>query len=383
MFILKRHICKSLLTVAIFSILLASPIVSFAKEKNIKTELSKKESVHKKLSLKAKSLNKEVKSLRRNLISLSKNLQNREANLLATEKSLKELKTKKHLYIESIYKENQSMGGIVSAARKYSRNPVIAILTHDDPIKAARSLTIIKSVIPSIDKKSKFLKEQLTQLEEVERNISSKLASHKTQKHKINSEVKQLSSLVNRRKKLYEKTKKETKEYEKQLAKLKKESKNLEELMHNIKTKIKRRPNAIAELDLPKSSNGKFMPVSGNFHTKFGETDDMGAESKGITFTTLSGARVVTPMNGTVKFAGPFQGHKSLLIIEHPKGYHSLISGLERVDTVVGASLAAGEPVGVANQELEAPRIYYELRKRGKPINPQKILIANLKQGKG
>ena len=303
--------------------------------------------------------------------------------MLETEENLKELRAKKQEYIERIYKENQSMGGMVSAARKYTRNPAIAILAHDDPIKVARSMTIIKSVIPSINKKSNYLKEQLAKLEEIEQNISTQLASHKIQKQKLNSEVKELSSLVEKRKELYEKTQKETKEYEQELVKLREESKNIEELMQNIKTKIKKRPNAISALDLPSSSNGRFMPVSGNLHTKFGDTDDMGAESKGITFSTLSGARVIAPMDGIVKFAGPFQGHKSLLIIEHPQGYHSLISGLERIDTVVGANLSAGEPVGIANQELESPRIYYELRQKGKPINPQQVLIANIKQRKG
>ncbi len=347
-------------------------------------KLNKKESEHQQLALKAKSLNDEVKSLQKDLVSLSKDLQGRESDLMKSEKSLKELREKKQQYIESIYKEHQSMGGVVSAARKYSRNPMLSIIAQDDPLKVARSMTVIKSVIPSIDEKSNYLKEQLAQLEDIENSITKQMSSQKSQQKKMDSEVQKLTSLIDKRKAMYDKTKEQTKEYEKELVTLREQSKNIEELMENIKTKVKRRPDDLATLDTPLPTGGKsYLPVSGDIYIRFGETDDMGAESKGITFTTLSGATVTTPMPGIVKFAGPFQGHKSLLIIEHPDGYHSLISGLQRIDTVVGASLVAGEPVGITSQELSAPRVYYELRKSGKPVNPQKMLVAQVEQGKG
>jgi len=380
----KRHIKKLFLatiTVVVLSAFFAPDL--YANTADITSELSKKEDAHKKLALKTKSLNTEIQSLRKDLVSVSKDLQMREANLIETEKNLKDLREKKQEYIEKIYKENQSMGGMVSAARKYSRNPTLAILANESPLQVARSMSIIKTIIPTINEKSNYLKEQLAELNEVETKISNELASHKSQKDKLDSEVKQLTSLVEKRKELYYETTKETKEYEAEIARLRKESKNIEELMLNLKTKVQRKPQIVADIDISPSADGKFMPVSGIIYTKFGDTDDMGAESKGITFTTLSGARVITPMSGTVKFAGPFQGHRSLLIIEHPNGYHSLISGLDRIDTMVGATLIAGEPVGVTSTELQAPKIYYELRKGGKPINPQTVLVANLKQGKG
>ena len=88
----------------------------------------------------------------------------------------------------------------------------------------------------------------------------------------------------------------------------------------------------------------------------------------------------MTPLAGTVKFAGTFQKYKQILIVEHEGGYHSLIAGLGRIDTVVGATLFAGEPVGIAETAGTEARIYYELRQDGEPVNPRKLLVAQKKQ---
>jgi len=369
---------------AVFSLLITFSVllplmssVSYAETAaELKQKLNKKEAEHKKISLKAQNLDNEVKGLKKDLVSLSKNLQFREADLLQTEENLKELRKKKQAYIESIYQEHQSMGGVVSAARKYSRNPILSLFAQKDPVDAARSLSIIKSVIPTINQKANFSRTQLVELEEVEKNIEKQISSQRLQQIKLDVQKQKLATLVEKRKNMYEETQAQSDEYKKEVADLRIQSKNLEELVKNIETKTHKAPKVVTSSE---DDNGMFMPVEGAVRTKFGEKDDMGAESQGLTFITLSGARVVTPLSGIVKFAGSFQNYKSLLIIEHPKGYHSLISGLDRIDTIVGANLAAGEPVGITSERLDSPRVYYELRKGGKPVNPQKILAA---QGK-
>jgi murein hydrolase activator len=74
---------------------------------------------------------------------------------------------------------------------------------------------------------------------------------------------------------------------------------------------------------------------------------------------------------------GPFRGYGLILIIEHGEGYHSLLSGLGRIDGDVGQWVLAGEPVGAMGPATEGnPRLYLELRRQGHPINPQPWLAA-------
>jgi murein hydrolase activator len=83
-------------------------------------------------------------------------------------------------------------------------------------------------------------------------------------------------------------------------------------------------------------------------------------------------------------FAGPFRGYGLILIVEHPNGYHSLIAGLGRIDTAVGQHVLAGEPVGVMGSPTDGnPELYFELRRNGQPINPQRGMSASDGKGQG
>ena len=71
-------------------------------------------------------------------------------------------------------------------------------------------------------------------------------------------------------------------------------------------------------------------------------------------------------------FAGPFRGYGQILIIGHGDGYHSLLAGLDRIDSSVGQWLVAGEPVGTMPDGAGKPRLYLELRHDNQPINPRR-----------
>jgi len=359
----------------IFNILLMNPSVSFAdRMKDIKKELINKKAAHKKLSRKSYKIHKEMSSLKKNLISISKNIQKSEYSLIKTEKHLKDLKNKKITYIENIYRDNQAMGGFIAAAKKYSSTPAISILAQDDPIKAARAFTIIKAVMPNIQKQSAYLKAQLREIQKIEANIKKQLKIKISQNKRYNKEEKKLRVLLTERENIYKKTEARRSVDEKAMAKLVKESRSIEDLMKNLKSKAKHSSVEIANYSL---AANKF-PVKGRIYTAFGKRNELGAISKGISFITRSKAKIIIPMAGTVKFAGPFQHYKNLLIVEHAGGYHSLITGMSKINTVVGAHLLSGEPVGIA-KAINAPKIYYELRHNGKPINPKKLLLAQNK----
>jgi septal ring factor EnvC (AmiA/AmiB activator) len=69
-----------------------------------------------------------------------------------------------------------------------------------------------------------------------------------------------------------------------------------------------------------------------------------------------------------VAFAGPYRGYGRIVIIEHPGGWTSLVTGLARTDVEVGEPLVAGAPLGVA--AASGPEVMLELRRDGQPVNP-------------
>jgi septal ring factor EnvC (AmiA/AmiB activator) len=141
------------------------------------------------------------------------------------------------------------------------------------------------------------------------------------------------------------------------------------------------KPQAVASFT---AAQGKMpMPARGRIVARFGQANEVGVVSKGLSISTRKGAQVIAPHGGQVAYAGPFRGYGLLLIIEHGEGYHTLLAGMARIDATVGQRLLAGEPVGVMGQDEAKPVLYVELRQQGQPVNPLPWLTAQKNKGRG
>ena len=90
------------------------------------------------------------------------------------------------------------------------------------------------------------------------------------------------------------------------------------------------------------------------------------------TYAKVPGAQVVAPAAGRVAFAGPYRGYGRIVIIEHPGGWTSLVTGLARTDVAVGEQVVGGGPLGIAAQA--SPEITLELRRDGEAVNPLRFV---------
>ena len=118
------------------------------------------------------------------------------------------------------------------------------------------------------------------------------------------------------------------------------------------------------------------IPVAGKITVNYGESDALGATAQGMHIRGLPGGSVTAPAGGTVRYTGTFQNYGKIVLIEHRKGYHSLVAGLDKIATVVGSHVKAGEPIGTLQSGNTAPTAYFELRHNGEPVNPATHLAA-------
>ncbi|WP_088310401.1 murein hydrolase activator EnvC family protein [Novosphingobium sp. B 225] len=113
---------------------------------------------------------------------------------------------------------------------------------------------------------------------------------------------------------------------------------------------------------------GYMLPLAGRLVAGFGDSQPGRPASRGITLAVRGGAQAVAPAAGRVVFAGPYQGYGLIVILEHPGGWTSLITGLAELNTRVGQQLVTAAPLGTAGQGR--PVITLELRQSGQPVNP-------------
>jgi septal ring factor EnvC (AmiA/AmiB activator) len=114
------------------------------------------------------------------------------------------------------------------------------------------------------------------------------------------------------------------------------------------------------------------LPVQGRAVTGFGELGESGLRARGVTLAPPAGAQVVAPAAGRVAFAGPYRGFGRIVIIEHPGGWTSLVTGMDRTRVEVGDEIIAGAPLGIAGSGAQPVTV--ELRRDGEPVNPLNYL---------
>ncbi|ULQ46145.1 peptidoglycan DD-metalloendopeptidase family protein [Flagellatimonas centrodinii] len=100
--------------------------------------------------------------------------------------------------------------------------------------------------------------------------------------------------------------------------------------------------------------------------------------SKGLEFTGRRGQQVVAASAGKVVYSGnALKGYGELIIIKHDEVFLSAY-GYNRTRLVKeGDTVRAGQPIAEMGEGPERkPLLHFEIRERGKPVNPVKFLPA-------
>ncbi len=123
----------------------------------------------------------------------------------------------------------------------------------------------------------------------------------------------------------------------------------------------------------------------------FGQNDGAGDKTRGISLEARENARVISPADAWVVYAGPFRSYGQLLIMNAGQGYHIVVAGMEEVNVQPGQFVLVGEPIGIMGAQRIAstglvdinttkPILYVEFRKDGNSIDPAPWWSVNNKE---
>lgn len=122
-------------------------------------------------------------------------------------------------------------------------------------------------------------------------------------------------------------------------------------------------------------------PTSGKVVKRFG-TDIGGSDLRytGILIAAPAGQAVQAIYPGKVVFADRLQGFGLMLILDHGNGFMTLYAHNQTLNQKLGSTVNAGDvlsSIGNSGSTGEQPGLYFEIRQRGKPVDPS----AWLKRG--
>ncbi len=334
-----------------------------------------------KLEAKAKDIEVDLGSTREKLIDIGRSVQINEKELQELEIRIQELADNKVKITQDLQDDQKSISRLLLALQRIRRVPPQALLARPGaPLATAQSAMVMKDIIPALNNQAAALKFKIQELNTVTADLKAKQQTARDKSEDLKQEQTKLASLLKKREELYSSTQSDLKERQQEVQRISAQADNLKDLVDKLEDNKKRAETrkavrqavlTVPEIVMPNSGQAR-LPISGIIRTRYNQPDNFGAPSQGIEIEGRGGALVVAPMGGIVRFAGFFKNYGQIVILEHKKGYHSLVAGLEKIDTVVGQNISAGEPLGTLHQagSDKKPLLYYELRKGGRPINP-------------
>ncbi len=359
---------------------------------SVERAIEEGQSRERQLDSKAAALGREVAALRAELVSAARAAQAHEERLDTIEGRLADLTPAEAEKAAALERQWAALTTTLGALERLGRLPPGALISAPATLTdTIRTNLLLGAAVAALDSKARGLREQLDGLADLRRTIASERTEMAAAGTDLAAERRRLDRLLERKSALQRTTLKQRRAAEQRVARLAAEAGNLRELMEKLAT------GAAAAVETPPAfaapaparsfaaTRGTLgLPVRGRLVGLFGQANESGGRRNGIAIETRAGAWVVTPFDGRVVFAGPFRGYGQLLIIEHGEGYHTILAGVARIDSVLGQWLLAGEPVGVMGPGSNGiPTLYIELRRNGAAINPLPWLAADGRKASG
>ncbi len=370
------------------------------------------------------------------LVQTAMLIQAREQDVLDSESRLDELKLRRRSQLARFDAQRGDLSQILAAMQRLGRQPPALLLVRTDAaITHVRGATLLGAVIKGVDQEAAVLRENLTEIDQLEAVMTEERDLHVSRLEELQEEQKALTGLLiaqNGQQSALIEAAAAKADAMTALAKNARDAGDLLTRLNNTadtetkpggqpRPRPQALPSAAAPEEKPEAQEYALlspappapetsrpvlfsaamgmltMPARGKIVANFGARDNSGTTRRGMSIRTRESAEVIAPFDGKIVFAGPFRAYGQLLILEAGEGYHILLSGLSLVHGVVGQNVTQGQPIGRmgtgpkgeeaalsgADGGSDLRDLYVEFRKDGKPFNPMPWLKVSEKKVSG
>ncbi|MEJ1160337.1 murein hydrolase activator EnvC family protein [Prosthecomicrobium sp. N25] len=357
------------------------------------------------------------------LVATSTRIQDLETRLTASEARIAGVETEAAAVRRSLAARRAVTADVLAALQRIGRKPPPALLVRpEDALASVRSAILVGALLPELRLEAERLVADLERLIRLRDRSAAERDRFRADLGSIAEERNRLEQLLEERKRVKTDQQRRLDEERRRAAEMAGRAGSLKDLITRLETEIEgarkaaeaaRKADEVAKLRPDGSQKSVTpalrdpsrmqpavpfaeargllpLPVAGQQIKAFGEDDGLGGTMRGIQIAARAEARVASPCDGWIVYAGPFRSYGKVLIINGGGGYHVVLAGLDRIDVEMGQFVLAGEPVGAMGArrvasaaigvsapgsgltELSAtlPVLYVEFRKENSSIDP-------------
>jgi septal ring factor EnvC (AmiA/AmiB activator) len=326
----------------------------------------------------AEELEDVVTRLQDQLVSTASALQAAEARATELEQDLQDIEGREAVALEDLDKKALELSRVLAALQNLERSrPPALVVSPEDAQSAALAAISLSSLTPRLAEIVEARKaeiEELARLRERKRNARAQLEETNAA---LGERRRLLEDLLSQRRAAFEQDQAALRRAEQETRRLAAEASSLRELLNRLAELpstdeiIERYRRSRRDRDLPArfaEARGRLEPpVAGVPAVSFAR----GGERDAIELVTRPGAVVTAPFSGVVQWASQFGSLGNVLIVDVGGGYTNIFVGLDQFIVSKGQRIGAGEPVGVMSPEGANPRLRFQVREKGRPIDPR------------
>lgn len=357
-----------------------------------KQELETSRATQKDIDEKLKMLQKDMEQIQEEGVKLATAIHDKEELIDQKNESLSDLQKQYETKAQALRLRRKDSGNLLQAMIRMQRMPkefVVATPAKvDDLLRTASALNVSYT---AADHSMKELGAQLQELSSLQKNISLTQQNLKNERLELKKSQKELELKITERQKLRTKLTSEQEAINARIALLSKQSSSLHDLVGKLRDDEQlsshMAPKRGRPASTPSDQSKSFSdmkgalpyPTTGRIMHRFGDRKGVNDRYNGTVLLTNPGAQITAPYRGSIVFTGEFMDYGNMVIIQHNNTYHSLLSGLARIDVEPGQQVITGEPIGVMGNTTSSQQLYLEIRKNSKAIDPA-TWMGNLKR---
>lgn len=347
--------------------------------RQIETDLSREKEQFLKLGIKEKDLLGQLTEIEKKIAEKREFLEEVKQKLRLNQKELRRQQGKLKRLEKSSKEVREKLGNRLIAFYKYAKRGYVHLLASSKDLHQLRKrmkylqvimdddqrlLEELADVQLKINQEIVLLKERLAIIDRMKKAESARLLSIKEE--------------LDKKVFLLMKVHKEKEFYETLVKELQVAAQNLKETLLDLDRKQKKKkmlPSGFADSKgkLPLPFNGKIIKS----HDRWGV--DIVNTHKGIFIQGPLGAKVKAVFPGRVDFSGWLKGYGQTIVINHGSRFFTVSAHLSQRHKEAGETVEKGAVIGLLGHTgpFESPRLYFEIRRAGTPLNPLKWVKVN------
>jgi septal ring factor EnvC (AmiA/AmiB activator) len=311
--------------------------------------------------------NRRLDLIQKALMIQKKKVRRTKVRIVAVKKEINEFNT-------MLEKQRSYLKRKLSSVQRYgsgTTNVVTVIISSRNFSQMIRNMHYLKQVAKYDYNQIQIFKDTLKKLNEKKRTLNDLYANQKKEERELRSRQKELKDEKRYKEALLASVRKQKKGYRKMLRELTSASNSVRRMLEEKKANTYKLTRfALLKGKLP-------WPITdGTVARRYGSYEDPEFKTpvfrRGIYIKADEGMNTKAIYTGKVVYADWFKGYGKVIIINHGSGYHTVYANLNEIFFKPGDIVKRHQVIGKVGQSgtISAPALYFEIRYKGKPLNP-------------